>query len=363
MRIVLDILHPAHVHVFRNFVREMEGRGHEFRITARRKECALDLLRAHGLPHTVISGQRAGMGGLAIELLARSLRFAKHVLRFRPHVLAGIMGPTIAPVGRLLRIPSAVFYDTEFARATNRFVYPMATYVVTPACYADPVNGRHVTYPGYHELAYLHPNRFTPDPAEAAAFGIDPEKPYYLLRFVSWKASHDRGEDALGDGEKRSLARILSDRGPVLISAEGPLPSDLEPLRIRGPLEKIHHLLAYAQILIGESATMASECAVLGTPAVYIAKTGRGYTDEEERDYGLVSNFKTAEFDRALVRIRALLATDLAALGARGRARLLADKIDVTAWMVEFFESHFGGGREGVCAGSAVRRASAASTC
>ena len=35
MRVLIDILHPAHVHFFRNFHNEMEARGHELYITAR----------------------------------------------------------------------------------------------------------------------------------------------------------------------------------------------------------------------------------------------------------------------------------------------------------------------------------------
>ena len=35
------------------------------------------------------------------------------------------------------------------------------------------------------------------------------------------------------------------------------------------------------------SATMASECAVLGVPSVYVAKTSRGYIDEQAARYDL----------------------------------------------------------------------------
>jgi predicted glycosyltransferase len=41
MRILIDVLHPAHVHFFRNFHTEMEERGHELCITARSKDRTL----------------------------------------------------------------------------------------------------------------------------------------------------------------------------------------------------------------------------------------------------------------------------------------------------------------------------------
>ena len=51
MRILIDILHPAHVHFFRNFHDEMAGRGHDLYITARDEDRSLELLCDFGLPY------------------------------------------------------------------------------------------------------------------------------------------------------------------------------------------------------------------------------------------------------------------------------------------------------------------------
>ena len=55
----IDILHPAHVHFFRNFHAEMTERGHELHITARDKDRSIELLRAYDLPFEQISTSRA----------------------------------------------------------------------------------------------------------------------------------------------------------------------------------------------------------------------------------------------------------------------------------------------------------------
>ena len=110
----------------------------------------------------------------------------------------------------------------------------------------------------------------------------------------------------------------------MLISSEAALPADLAAFEVQGPVEDIHHLLAYAQLIVGESATMSSEAAVLGVPAVMIATTGRGYTDDEERRYGLVRHFTEDQYDRAVDAIEKLFAEsprELGALGARTAAR------------------------------------------
>jgi predicted glycosyltransferase len=79
---------------------------------------------------------------------------------------------------------------------------------------------------------------------------------------------------------------------------------------------------------------------VLGVPAVFIATTGRGYTDDEERRYGLVRHFTEEQYGMALSAIEEVLATPPATWQA-ARQRLLDEKIDVTAWMVDYFETSF----------------------
>lgn len=132
MKILIDILHPAHVHFFRPFREEMSARGHEFLVTARQKDVTIELLEAYEIPHTVLSRQRTGRAGLAYELASRTARLIRIARRFRPDVMTGIMGPSIALAGTALRIPRVVFYDTEIATSTNRWVYPMSTAVCTP---------------------------------------------------------------------------------------------------------------------------------------------------------------------------------------------------------------------------------------
>lgn len=338
MRILIDILHPAHVHFFRNFRSAMLGAGNEVLITARDKDLTLDLLAAYDIPAEVISIQRRGRLGLATELTTRVRRLLAIARRFQPDVLTGIMGPAIAPVGRLLRRPAVVFYDTENATATNRWVYPMATAVCTPDCYSAPVRGNHITYPGYHELAYLHPNRFTPDPKVLAAAGITPGEWFAVVRFVGWQASHDLTERGLGAEAKHRLVRLLAERGRVFVSSEGPLPPGLPAAPLPVPPAQVHHLIAAAAIVVGESATMASEAAVLGVPAVLASETGRGYTDDQERRYGLVRRVAPGDAAAVTAAVEQFLTGDRTRYAVARRV-LLDDKIDVTAWMEEWFSA------------------------
>ncbi len=338
MRILVDLLHPAHVHVFRILIAELQANGDDVLVTARDKDVTLGLLNEYGIDHRVISAQATGSIGLVTEWVGRSAKLSRIAHDFKPDVMIGIMGVSIAPVGRLLRIPTLVFYDTEFATTTNRIVYPLAGAVITPDCYSAPVNGSHVTYPGYHELAYLHPDRFEPDPARVEAFGIDPQSTYSIIRFVSWEASHDRKEVALTLDQKRHLVDRLLLHGGVAISSESTLPADLRQYALSGPTSDVHHVLRYASVVVGESATMASEAAVLGTPAVYVATTSRGYVDDLERRYGLVRHIDPSEFGFAVSATEDALTPASQRSAEQAHQHLLTDKIDVTSWMIDYLD-------------------------
>ena len=73
MRVLIDILHPAHVHFFKNFRHEMLERGHQVLVTARDKDVALSLLERLEIPHQVLSIQRSG-AGLALEMALRTTK-------------------------------------------------------------------------------------------------------------------------------------------------------------------------------------------------------------------------------------------------------------------------------------------------
>lgn len=340
MRLMLDILHPAHVHFFRGFVDEMQRRGHEVLIMARDKDVTLPLLDRYGLPYEVLSRQGKSPPALAVELATRTTRFVRRARQFQPDYLVGLMGPVIALAGRVLPARTIVLYDNESAHKVNRMAYALSDAYWTPSAFAGTFGRKHYRYRSYPQLAYLHPSRFAPDEEVLRRYGLSREQPYFVVRFVSWQSIHDIGESGFSLEGKRRLVDILKEHGRVLISAEGDLPPDLEPYRLRISVEDMHHILAFAQLFVGESSTMASESAVLGTHSVYVSKTGRGVNDEQQARYGLSDYFTTGQEERVLARVRELLADSALKEHTRERQeRLLRENVDVTAFLVSYFES------------------------
>jgi hypothetical protein len=342
MRILIDISHPAHVHFFRNAVKIWMERGHRVHLVSRRKDIALELLAAHGLSNTCVSAAGKGKLSLLRELFIHDIGLLREARRFKPDVMLQISGFFISHVGLLTGVPALAFQDTEVARLTNALALPVSKAVLTPSCYDGwaPAS-KHYMYNGYHELAYLHPNRFTPDPRVLERLGVEVGEPFSLVRFVSWGAAHDVGETGFKYSVKAAMVEELARHGKVFISSEGKLPLALERYRYSIPLELIHHAMAYAKLCIGESATMASEAAILGVPAIFVSTSGRGYTTEQEKVYDMVYSFSHLEQERALEKMRELLAMENSReIWMNKRRKLLGDKIDVTDWLVRLIEGY-----------------------
>ena len=124
--------------------------------------------------------------------------------------------------------------------------------------------------------------------------GIKEDEKFVIVRFVSRSAVHDIGSKGLALAMKRQVVEAFSKYARVFISSEQALPEDLKGYQLPCSPEKIHDALYYADLLYGESATMASEAACVGTPAIFVDDRGRGYTREQEDKYGLVFNFGTS---------------------------------------------------------------------
>ncbi len=335
MKLLIDILHPAHVHVFRNFIAFMKKKGHEILVTARDKDVTFGLLRAYGIDFIPLSRISTHKIGLVWELLSRTWKLFWIARRFKPDVLLGCMGPSIVPVGKLLGIPSIVFYNNETATAVNSWVQRMATAYITSTSFEGRVCGKHIVHPSYHELAYMHPFYFSPDRTILRLVGISPGERFSIVRFVSWQSSHDVG--ARGITDKVRFVEELARYGRVVITSEKKLPPELERYRVLVAPEKLHDLLAFATLCVGESATLAAEAACLGVPAIYIANTLRGYANELEKDYGLVYNFTSQE--EGMKKIKKLLSyKKLLSEFQTKRKKMLSEKIDFTLWMLGFVE-------------------------
>ncbi|MCK4824015.1 DUF354 domain-containing protein, partial [bacterium] len=158
MRVLIDIGHPAHIHLFKNMIWNLKKKGHEIKITARDKDVALQLLDAYGFEYENRGEGYTGLFRKAIGVIKINHRLYTIARRFKPDIVIGVHNPYIAQVGKLIRIPSIIFTDTEHAKLANYLTFPFTDVICTPSCFNKDLGKKQVRYNGYHELAYLHPN-------------------------------------------------------------------------------------------------------------------------------------------------------------------------------------------------------------
>lgn len=339
MRILIDLIHPGHVHFYKHAVGEWRAQGHQVLLTARDKDVTLALLEHYALDYRVLSAVGRGGVELALELVRRGSRLWRLVREFKPDVATGIGGAFVTPPCRLAGIPSVIFTDSEHASFDRRVTHRLASVVCTPQWFKGQAGPRQVRYRGFQELAYLHPDYFTPDSAPLDQLGLTPHDRFALLRFVAWGAGHDIGQSGFSAEEKAQLVRELAQRGRVLVSAEGSLPREFEPYALNVAPQHIHDLLYFASLYVGEGATMATEAGLLGTPSVYVSSlVGTMGNYEALARYGLVDAFR----DGATGMQRAIaLMDDPQAKSDRQKAcqQMLDESIDVTAFLMRVIAS------------------------
>ena len=342
-KIFLDIGHPAHVHYFKHLIREMEGKGHSFVITARDKEVTHFLLEKEGFSYTSRGSGKDGLFGKLLYTIRADRQLYRIAKKEKPDLFLSFASPYCAHAAFMMRKPHIALDDTETARIGQALYRPFSDVILTPECFLRDFGKKQVRFPSFIELAYLHPDRFTPDPGIYKELGLEENDPYVIMRFVGWTANHDIGQKGVSIENRIKAVDEFSKVATVFISSEKELPAELSKYRIEISPDRIHHALAYSSLLYGESGTMASEAAMLGTPAVFInnLKDRLGTLKVQEHTYGLIYCFTESKEDQlqAINRGVQLLQTD-SDEWKRKREKLL-DMVQDPTNFIEIFISEY----------------------
>jgi predicted glycosyltransferase len=339
MRIVVDINHPAHVHYFKHFINEMKNRGHEILITASEKEVSYRLLDLYGFEYVKLGSYGKSLAEKMVNIALLDIRMYLAVKKFKPDIFIGFGSIRAAHVAKVLNKPCIALDDTEHAKWEHLLYVPYTDVIITPTCFKKDFGIKQIRYEGFTELAYLHQNRYTPDPVVITDLGLTIGDPFIIVRFVSWDASHDIGHHGILN--RHDFIKNLEQFGRVFISSEETLPQEFQEYSLSISPEKIHDVLHFARLYIGEGATMATEAALLGTPSLLVSSlTGTmGNFLELEKTYDLLYSF--SDSGTALKKALDILSDpDSKKNWAKKRERLLEDKIDVTAFIVWFIENY-----------------------
>ena len=163
MTVLIDVNHPGHVHFFKYVIWELQKNGHKVIVTASRKDITFNLLDEYGIEYIDIGTYGKTLLSKIVNLVVLDIKMFFIVLKFKPQYILGIASARGALAGWLLRKTVYIFDDTEHAREQIALYLPFTTKVLTPSVFLTNLGSKQIKYNGYHEIAYLHPNWFSPN--------------------------------------------------------------------------------------------------------------------------------------------------------------------------------------------------------
>ena len=292
MKLFIDIGHPAHVHYFKNIIVSLKKDGHSILICARDKDVAHELLNNFKIPF--ISRGKGGNNLFEkfIYLFKANVQLIKLAKNFGPDLFLSFASPYAGQVAKVLRVAHISFTDTEHAKLGILAFLPFCDFVITPQVYKNNLGHKHIRFDGYMEQSYLGSKYFKPNKARLKILNLKKNQKYVIIRLVSWDASHDIGQKGFRKNDLIELVHLLENYAKVFISSETKIPDILKKNELLINPIHIHDILYYATLFIGEGATMASECAIIGTPSIYINSLTAGTLEDQEKN-GLMYIFNS----------------------------------------------------------------------
>lgn len=343
MNLIFDICHPGQVHLLKNLIIRLKNKKHKVIVTLKNIPAARELLNLYNIEFIDLGYKSDNIIGKAINQLRYDYEMMKIVNKEEIQLGFG-SSVTLAHVSMFTAM-NCIFLDDDddvVEPYVVKYAHPFADLILSPSALQGNRESKKARfYRGYHELAYLHPDIFTPDPEVLKNAGVSLGEKYFILRFNAFKAHHDKGEHGITIENKKELINILKDKGKVFISAERNIEPEFEKYRINIPSHKIHSFLYYATMFIGDSQTMTSEAAVLGTPSLRCNSfVGRiSYLEEQEKKYGLTYGFHPSDVEKLFNKIISLLSdSQLNEKWLKKRFAMLEEKINVTdffEWIIE----------------------------
>lgn len=336
-KILFEVLHPAHVHLFKNFIFYLQKKDIEFLLVSRDKDITNQLLNHYKIPYVSISKARTGFWGLLAEAVIRDFKVFKLQLKHK-FDYAFTTGTSFAPAHvsfiTKLRVFNFMEDDDEVVNLFTKIAYPFTEKIIVPDCLRfKRFKNKRILYPSYHELAYLHPDNFTPDEHVLKKYGLEKRK-FVILRLSALKAHHDFGAKGINADLKEKIKNQLKDYY-IVESLEGVKGNKIDPW-------DMHHVLAFAKMIISDSQTMTIEGAVLGIPSMRINTfIGKSTVIEElEQKYQLAYGFLPENELDILNTINSLAGNQkIHDVWSEKKHKILLDKIDLNRWMIDYFEN------------------------
>jgi len=270
MKVLIDIVHPAHVHFFKFIIRDLKKNHHQVIITSRKKTITEELLEEENIPYISLGDYKSNLDKIikTIPIIIKLIIILKHFKFGKKDFIMGISPVHASIASKFVKSTCIGFTDTDFAPEQFYICSFFSNFIFTPTWFPLKVYGaKHIKYEGCHEYTYLNTKYFTPKVEIIRKYGLNANK-FIVVRLIDWDATHDIGKKGIQDINK--FLNILSGKYEVLLTSESPISKKWKKKLYKGKLGDFHHFLFFSAGYIGEALTTAQEALVLGKPSVVI---------------------------------------------------------------------------------------------
>ncbi|HAM37161.1 MAG: hypothetical protein UR96_C0003G0050 [candidate division WS6 bacterium GW2011_GWC1_36_11] len=342
MNVLISISHPAWAHQFHHMIRLLEKRGHKVKVLVVKKDKNWEILDEYKIPYAIV-GDSTGKNKVekAYILVTSTFRHWVEAVKFKTDVLIGRPSPMMAITAFLIGKKNIAYCDTERSVESLFFSKFFSYKILTPMFYRKDLGKKQMRIETFKELFYLHPHYFKPNPKDLELVGMKEGDKFSFIRFVAWNASHDLGHKGFTNEQKMEVLKHLEKYGKVLVSSEEVLPKEFDKYIIKVPHTKLHSIMSYAQLFVGDGLTMGAECVVMGVHAIFTSELSSGASDEMENRYDLMYSITDREHmvEKTKAKIDELLKDPkIVEKGHAKLKKLLEDKQDVNKWWVDYLE-------------------------
>ena len=115
MRLLVDVFHPSNVHLFKNFMWQMQEKGYQILVASKDKDVSLELLEAYDFPYRKTGKYSKNLLLKAVQMLKIDYDLYKIARDYKPDILVGQGGANAAQISKLIGKPCIIFADDEYS--------------------------------------------------------------------------------------------------------------------------------------------------------------------------------------------------------------------------------------------------------
>ena len=267
-KVLFDISHPAHVNFFSNLINQLIEKGVTVDVVTLERGALLQILDKEysTIDYEVVNRHRSNFFGLILHTgIFRTLTLLKKYLFKSYDVFIGVAAVQLALLSKFKNTKSIIFYDDPEYKLNYLPSKLMADVIYMPR--VCNVFGQNVSLVNCSkEWSYLSPKYFKPNSDVLNKYGVEPYK-YIFVREVSNETMNYRSQK----NRRIELIHEMDFDYPVLFSLEDHERKNLyhKWTLLQEPVDDIHSLMYFSNLIISDGDSMAREGALLGNRSIY----------------------------------------------------------------------------------------------